>query len=70
MLTGNDAEGAGESFKVSLQDGSEFYSNPVSLTVSGQLQAEGYAQAFQRVYTFGPTFRAENSNTTRHASEF
>ncbi len=69
IITGNDAEGAGEAFLVSTEDGT-FYDKQGTLTVSGQLHAEGYAQALGKVYTFGPTFRAENSNTTRHASEF
>ncbi len=69
IITGNDAEGAGESFLVSVKDGT-FYDKQGTLTVSGQLHAECYAQALKKVYTFGPTFRAENSHTTRHASEF
>lgn len=74
IITGNDAEGAGESFIVTTRtDGkyeSDFFAKKASLTVSGQLHAEAYAQAFQKVYTFGPTFRAENSYTTKHAAEF
>ena len=86
ILTGSDAEGAGEMFHVTsldladipIVDGNtkkvdyskDFFGKPASLTVSGQLEAEVYALAFKNVYTFGPTFRAENSNTARHASEF
>lgn len=74
IITGNDAEGAGEVFNVTTRsDGNyeeDFFGKKASLTVSGQLQAEAYALAFRDVYTFGPTFRAENSNTARHASEF
>ena len=105
IITGSDAEGAGEMFRVTSLDldnlpytggdggdGSaegpgkgtgkdsagkgrvdyteDFFGKPASLTVSGQLEAEVYALAFKKVYTFGPTFRAENSNTARHASEF
>lgn len=84
IVTGSDAEGAGEMFKVStldfdriLKSGSkevdyskDFFGKATNLTVSGQLQVETYAMAFRNVYTFGPTFRAENSNTQRHASEF
>ncbi len=71
LITGGDAEGAGESFKVVAPDfQGEFFGAPASLTVSGQLEAEEAAMALGRVYTFGPTFRAENSNTTRHAAEF
>ena len=72
ILTGNDAEGAGESFKVvtDLKHPEEFFSKEASLTVSGQLHAEAFALAFRDVYTFGPTFRAEKSNTPRHACEF
>ncbi len=70
IITKNDAEGAGETFEVKTQDGKPFFSHQGSLSVSGQLHAEAYAQAFRKVYTFAPTFRAENSNTTRHASEF
>jgi asparaginyl-tRNA synthetase len=84
IITGSDAEGAGEMFRVTTldldnlpktKDGSidfseDFFEKSTNLTVSGQLAAEAYALAFRNVYTFGPTFRAENSNTTRHASEF
>jgi asparaginyl-tRNA synthetase len=84
IITGSDAEGAGEMFRVTTldldtlqktEDGSidfseDFFGKSTNLTVSGQLAAEAYALAFRNVYTFGPTFRAENSNTTRHASEF
>ena len=84
LITGSDCEGAGEMFRVTTldmedvpknPDGSvdytkDFFGKETSLTVSGQLNAETYAQAFRNVYTFGPTFRAENSNTTRHAAEF
>ncbi|MDD6435968.1 MAG: asparagine--tRNA ligase [Clostridiales bacterium] len=84
IITGNDCEGAGEMFQVTTldlenpprnDDGSinyneDFFQKQTSLTVSGQLDVETYAQAFRNTYTFGPTFRAENSNTTRHAAEF
>ena len=84
IITGSDAEGAGEMFNVSTldaeklpkkEDGTvdyakDFFGKTTSLTVSGQLEAETYAMALGKVYTFGPTFRAENSNTTRHLSEF
>ena len=74
IITGNDAEGAGETFTVTTRDDGkyeeDFFGKHASLTVSGQLQAEAYALAFRDVYTFGPTFRAENSNTTTHAAEF
>ena len=74
IITGNDAEGAGEVFNVTTRTDAnyeeDFFGTKASLTVSGQLQAEAYALAFRDVYTFGPTFRAENSNTARHASEF
>lgn len=82
IITGSDAEGAGEMFKVTtlaldkLTKGQDidytkdFFGKATNLTVSGQLQAEAFALAFRKVYTFGPTFRAENSNTQRHASEF
>lgn len=84
IITGSDAEGAGEMFRVSTmdlnnlpkdQDGNvdfsrDFFGRETNLTVSGQLSAETYAMAFRNVYTFGPTFRAENSNTARHAAEF
>ena len=74
IITSNDAEGAGESFVVTTRTddnyAEDFFGKKASLTVSGQLHAEGFAQAFRQVYTFGPTFRAENSNTTKHAAEF
>ena len=84
IITGSDAEGAGEMFKVSTLDfhdmpknedgtvdyASDFFGKPTNLTVSGQLNGETYAMAFKNIYTFGPTFRTENSNTTRHAAEF
>lgn len=84
LITGSDCEGAGEMFQVTTLDlanvpktsegavdfSQDFFNKPTSLTVSGQLNAETYAMAFRNVYTFGPTFRAENSNTARHAAEF
>lgn len=84
IITGSDAEGAGEMFRVTALDmakpphdeagnvdfAKDFFGRETSLTVSGQLNAESYCMAFRNVYTFGPTFRAENSNTTRHAAEF
>jgi len=78
IITTSDCEGAGEMFQVSASpvrqppaDGhADFFGRPAGLTVSGQLQAEVYAQALGNVYTFGPTFRAENSNTSRHLAEF
>ncbi len=74
IITSNDAEGAGESFIVTTIENNkyknDFFGKKASLTVSGQLNAEAYAQAFQRVYTFAPAFRAEHSNTTRHVAEF
>ena len=84
LITGSDSEGAGEMFQVTTldpknipltEDGSvdysqDFFGKETNLTVSGQLNGETYAQAFRNIYTFGPTFRAENSNTTRHAAEF
>ena len=74
IITGNDAEGAGEVFTVTTRHDEnyedDFFGKKASLTVSGQLQAEAFALAFRDVYTFGPTFRAENSNTTTHAAEF
>lgn len=84
LITASDCEGAGEMFQVTTLDleklpkteddkidfHQDFFGKPASLTVSGQLQAEAFAMAFKRVYTFGPTFRAENSNTKTHASEF
>jgi asparaginyl-tRNA synthetase len=69
ILTASDAEGAGEMFEVRAGK-DHFFGRPTFLTVSGQLAVENFAQAFTDVYTFGPTFRAENSNTRRHASEF
>ncbi len=84
LITGSDCEGAGEMFRVTTLDmdnvpkgengnvdySQDFFGKETSLTVSGQLNGETYAQAFKNIYTFGPTFRAENSNTTRHAAEF
>ena len=84
IITASDAEGAGEMFRATTldmenvpknPDGSvdytqDFFGQSTHLTVSGQLDVEPFAQAFRNVYTFGPTFRAENSNTTRHAAEF
>ncbi len=79
IITSSDAEGAGEMFQVTTLDiehkkeidySKDFFSKKANLSVSGQLQAEAYALAFKDVYTFGPTFRAENSNTKVHASEF
>ena len=84
LITGSDCEGAGEMFQVTTldlnniprtKDGKvdfeqDFFNKPTNLTVSGQLNGETYAMAFKNIYTFGPTFRAENSNTTRHAAEF
>ncbi len=84
LITGSDCEGAGEMFQVTTLDlanppknpdgsidySSDFFGKPTNLTVSGQLNGETYALAFKNIYTFGPTFRAENSNTTRHAAEF
>ena len=84
LITGSDCEGAGEMFQVTTldmnnlpltQDGKvdfskDFFNKPTNLTVSGQLNGETYAMSFKNIYTFGPTFRAENSNTTRHAAEF
>lgn len=74
IITSNDAEGAGEVFTVTTRtDGKyekDFFGKHTHLTVSGQLHGEAYALAFRDIYTFGPTFRAENSNTPRHASEF
>lgn len=84
LITGSDCEGAGEMFRVTTLDPTnppltengdinykeDFFGKMTSLTVSGQLNGETYAQAFRNIYTFGPTFRAENSNTTRHAAEF
>ena len=74
LITSNDAEGAGETFTVTTRSDAkyedDFFGKHASLTVSGQLHAEAFALAFRDIYTFGPTFRAENSNTARHASEF
>ena len=84
LITGSDCEGAGEMFKVTTLDiknppmtedgqidySKDFFGRETSLTVSGQLEGETYSMAFGDIYTFGPTFRAENSNTTRHAAEF
>ena len=71
IITGSDCEGAGEMFRVAAPAaGGEFFGRPAHLTVSGQLEAEFLALALGDVYTFGPTFRAENSNTSRHLSEF
>ena len=74
-ITANDAEGAGQVFTVCTSsdgklDDKDFFGRRASLTVSGQLHVEAFASAFRNVYTFGPTFRAEKSNTPRHASEF
>ena len=73
-ITGNDAEGAGECFTVTTRSDDkyekDFFGKHAQLTVSGQLHVEPFALTYRNVYTFGPTFRAENSNTTRHASEF
>ncbi len=84
LITGSDCEGAGEMFRVTTMDmenlprtadgkidySQDFFGKETNLTVSGQLNGETYAFAFKNIYTFGPTFRAENSNTTRHAAEF
>ena len=84
LITGSDCEGAGEMFQVTTLDlknipltedgkvdfAQDFFNKPTNLTVSGQLNGETFAMAFRNIYTFGPTFRAENSNTTRHAAEF
>ena len=72
IITSNDAEGAGEAFRVvtDLKNPNDFFGKSASLSVSGQLQVEAFCLNYRDVYTFGPTFRAENSNTTRHASEF
>ena len=84
IITGSDCEGAGEMFQVTTLDMNDvpkmadrsvdytkdFFGKPTNLTVSGQLNGETYAMAFKNIYTFGPTFRSENSNTTRHAAEF
>ena len=84
IITGSDCEGAGEMFQVTTMNlnhlprteddkvdfNQDFFNKPTNLTVSGQLNGETFAMAFKNIYTFGPTFRAENSNTTRHAAEF
>ncbi|MCL4160417.1 UNVERIFIED_CONTAM: hypothetical protein GTU68_050423, partial [Idotea baltica] len=70
IITGSDAEGAGEIFRGEVDYTQDFFGKETNLTVSGQLEAETYAMALGKVYTFGPTFRAENSNTSRHLSEF
>lgn len=71
ILTTSDCEGAGEMFQATVPDKKEeFFGEPAFLTVSGQLEGETFATALSRIYTFGPTFRAENSNTSRHAAEF
>ncbi|MBQ7185006.1 MAG: asparagine--tRNA ligase, partial [Clostridia bacterium] len=84
IITASDAEGAGEMFRVTtldlndlpkddkgkVKENEDFFGKPASLTVSGQLNGETYCTAFRNIYTFGPTFRAENSNTQRHAAEF
>ncbi|ATZ18185.1 asparagine--tRNA ligase [Mesoplasma melaleucae] len=74
VITSNDAEGAGEQFIVTVNENkdyaNDYFGKKASLTVSGQLNGEAFAQAFKKIYTFGPTFRAENSHTTKHASEF
>ena len=84
LITGSDCEGAGEMFQVTTMDlnnipktadgavdfSQDFFGKPTNLTVSGQLNGETFAMAFRNIFTFGPTFRAENSNTTRHAAEF
>ena len=84
LITGSDCEGAGEMFQVTTLDlnnvpktedgkvdfSKDFFGKPTNLTVSGQLNGETFAMAFKNIYTFGPTFRAENSNTQRHAAEF
>jgi asparaginyl-tRNA synthetase len=70
IIAASDCEGAGELFKVTDLQGKDFFGKESFLTVSGQLNVEGYASAFTDVYTFGPTFRAENSHTARHAAEF
>ncbi len=74
IITGNDGEGAGQMFRVTTQEkynpDSDFFGKDAFLTVTGQLHGEAFALTYRDIYTFGPTFRAENSNTTRHASEF
>ncbi len=71
IITSSDCEGAGEAFRVTTPDPDhDFFGRPANLTVSGQLEGEAFAMTFGKIYTFGPTFRAENSNTPRHAAEF
>ena len=70
IITSNDGEGAGEAFIVDDENKDNFFSRKATLSVTGQLHAESYAVGFQKVYTFGPTFRAENSNTKKHVAEF
>lgn len=70
IITSNDGEGAGEAFIVDDEVKKDFFSRKATLSVTGQLHAESYALGFRKVYTFGPTFRAENSNTKKHAAEF
>lgn len=70
IITSNDGEGAGETFFVTTDDKEDFFGRKACLSVTGQLQGEAYAQAFKKIYTFGPTFRAEKSHTARHAAEF
>ena len=70
ILTSNDCEGAGESFYIQEDKEKPFFAPQAKLTVSGQLNAESYAQGLGRVYTFGPTFRADRSHTNRHLAEF
>ncbi|MCL1989595.1 MAG: asparagine--tRNA ligase [Defluviitaleaceae bacterium] len=70
IITASDGEGAGEMFNVTTPGKEAFFGQPVNLTVTGQLQGEAFAMAFHNIYTFGPTFRAEHSHTTRHAAEF
>ncbi|RHZ35611.1 asparagine--tRNA ligase [endosymbiont GvMRE of Glomus versiforme] len=70
IITSNDTEGAGETFNITTDEEEPFFSKPVKLTVSGQLQAEALAQGLGKVYTFSPCFRAEKSHTTRHLAEF
>ncbi|MBD5422907.1 MAG: asparagine--tRNA ligase [Mycoplasma sp.] len=70
IITSNDGEGAGEQFVVDDENKEPFFSKKATLAVTGQLQGESYATGFKKIYTFGPTFRAEKSNTKRHAAEF
>jgi asparaginyl-tRNA synthetase len=70
IITSNDAEGAGENFDIVINPEKPFFDRGAKLTVSGQLNAEAYAQAFRQVYTFGHTFRAERIHTNRHMSVF